>query len=655
MSSTATALEITPPMNVGVYGTTRAGKTRFLYELLAAWNRDYRLVERSPEAIKFLQDIEPDIKAYNQSRGTVASLEGIKVVVQRPGEQPPWTLTFRDLRGEFLAQEVDDLRKAGKQAAIPRQVRECNAFVFFFDPTSEDAPDQIEAHHTRELRRATRFIDFVLAQRQNRYLPILFVLTRLDRWEKDQPTRKRAIAWIDRVNEHLRAAYRRGLGTHYPPRLVERNATTLCISSVRPQETEPVVERLADLVKDCAEFKTGDRGRTRSIIAAIAVLVGLFSAFAALAFFLVREPQKNAPGTRTPAKAVREWTADEVTTQLDELDRVLAVHPSGRTLPALADTKPLNEAFRWLPVKIEWTRADTNFTPKLRQRMQVTLERLITLVEAKLDPPPGEPLETRWQVVSQYLEDAPEVEQQPELERIRNRAWTLAQQQLAQQLATILKRREAVASPPADALIEVLTALRTQEQDLRRVRIGALKAQQALLAEVQTAATFLEDRKNTKRYAARFRLVGARLVQTNADEVRRGLAWNSPNEFFDATEAGFNVLLMPTRLDASEVTYRTRQADYEVRFGLGGPVLLRLLRWNETTEKFDDLHDFDLTAKGVAGPLRALGLPLLVPGQTTVQKKVEWQGYEITFELTDLPAVPALLTEAVARRAGEQP
>jgi hypothetical protein len=653
-----------PPLNVGVYGTTRAGKTRFLYELLAGWHRDYRLVERSEQAIKFLQEVEPDIRTYNESRGTVATLEGIKVVVQRGGDQPPWTLTFRDLRGEFLAQEVDDLHKAGQQqqAAIPRQVRECNSFVFFFDPTSEDAPDQLEAHHERELRRAGRFIDYVLAQRQNRYLPILFVLTRLDRWEEDPELQASVSAWIDRVNEKMRTAYRKALGKHFPPRLVDPLATMLCISSVRANEVEPVVERLSELVQDCAEFQSADRRRTRSVLGVLTLTLGLFLLLSAGVFLWVREGKPTTNPNKTQNKPVREWAPDEVTAQLEELDRQLGTHPRGDTLPTVADARTLNDGFRWLPAKLEWTRNDSAFTPALRQRMQATLDRLIGVVQTKLVQPPGEPLGPRWQIVNAYLEDVPDAPEQRALEQLRGDAWTLGRALVAQEIAGILKRRDAVASAPADAIGEVLSLLRTQEQELRRTHIGGLKAQQALVADIQTAATFLEDRKNTKTYGAKFTVVSARVSAQVAggtvSDATCGLTWRSPTNDPDSKN---NYELVPTRIDASEVTFRTKSAEYPIKFGLGGPVLLKLMVWNDAAErdpdlsKYQPLHDFDLSAKGFAGPLRVLGLPLLVPGETTYRKKVDWQGYEIKFELNDLPRVPPLLAEATARFQGGGP
>lgn len=647
MSAAELSGTITPPLNVGVYGNTRAGKTRFLYELISGWHRNFRIVESSEQTTAFLQEIEPDIRAYQHSRGTVKTIENIQVLVQRGENQAPWNLTFRDLRGEFLAHEVDDLRRVGKQASIPRQVRECNSFVFFFDPTSEDAPEQIEAHHTRELRRAERFIDYVLAERQNRYLPILFVLTRLDRWEANHDLRKRIGDWIGRVNQKLKTAYRRALGGHFPQRLVDPMATTLCISSVRENQAEQVVDRLGELVQECAEFNQRDRRHLRSVLGSLILTLGLFAVLVLGIFWWVGGDGKpQLP--KQPRTTVQEWTADEVRTQLAGLDRVLAAHPRGRTLPTLDDARALNTFLRWLPAKLEFTRNDANFPAGVRREMETALERLVNTIQLKLDAPPGEPVDPRWKVIVAYLEDVPPAVDQPALEQLRGDAWALGRQRLVRQLAEILRRRERVDSPPQDAILEILSTLRHEEQEIQSVRIGGLKAQEALLSELRTTATFLEVRKNTRMMTARFQLTSARLIGVNVSQTERGLQLLSPGKALPKY-----ILLQPSRVDAREVKFTTLQPNYPVEIGLGSPVTLRLAIWNEPAGDFDTLKDFDLAAPGQAGPLAPLGLPLLVLGQTRVQKQLEWQGYELKFDWLDLPRAPGLLEAAASQVAGD--
>jgi len=644
----STASRPSPPLNVGVYGTTRAGKTRFLYELLANWHRNYRIVEQSEQAVRFLQEIEPDIKAYNQSRGTVASVEGIQVVVKRGEDQVPWKLTFRDLRGEFLAKEIDDLTKenADKAASIPRQVRECNSFVFFFDPTSEDAPAELEAHHARELRRAEQFIDYVLAQRENRYLPILFVLTHLDRWESNARLRTRVASWIDRVNEKLRGAYRKALGKHFPTQLIDKDLTTLCVASVRANETEPVVHRLGELVRECDEFQRADRSRLRGVLGSLFWTLGLFAVIAATALWFVRDLGPSATTTR-PTVPVRDWTVDQVREQLAELERQIKAHPSGRMLPSLAEAHSLNESLRWLPAKLDTTKDDSTYSPALRQQMQESLNRLVALVREKLAGPPGEPVAPRWEIVAAYLKDTPDSPDQLDLFALRREVWAgPARQAIVEELSTILRRREQVLSQPADTIGEVLSALRRREQALVETRIGGLKSQQALIEDLRTAATFLEDRKSSKGYGGTFRLTSARVIGANVSDLERALTWSSPGQEMD-----YKIRLIPGTVRPSEVTFTTKTADYPLKFGLGGPVKMQLYLWSNASEKYEPLRDFDIPA----GPFRILGLPMLVSGQTTSQRRIEGGGYEIQFELSELPRAPLLLEEAVARLQGAAP
>jgi len=115
----------------------------------------------------------------------------------------------------------------------------------------------------------------------------------------------------------------------------------------------------------------------------------------------------------------------------------------------------------------------------------------------------------------------------PLLEEVRRDAWKLARATVTQDIAAILKRYEAAASTkPEAALGDVLAALRTHEQEFKRARIGSPTAQQALLADVQTTATFLEVRRSQRSYTGKFQVVSARVEGNNLAPVERGLMWN---------------------------------------------------------------------------------------------------------------------------------
>ena len=94
------------PINVGVYGCTAAGKTRFLFELLRAWERDRRLLTLSENCQRFLATVEVEVTRFSGSRGTTAPTEGIEVRVRGGEKDQPSDWVFRDLRGELLSDEV---------------------------------------------------------------------------------------------------------------------------------------------------------------------------------------------------------------------------------------------------------------------------------------------------------------------------------------------------------------------------------------------------------------------------------------------------------------------------------------------------------------------------------------------------------------------
>ena len=134
-------------INVGIYGCTKAGKTRFLFQLLNRWERTRRLLGQSEACQKFLANVESEIEKHDGSMPTVATTEGIKVKVRRDGNEAPLELVFRDLRGELLSGELDQIASLNRNGVIPTQVRQCDAFLFFFDPASSENPADIDKHH----------------------------------------------------------------------------------------------------------------------------------------------------------------------------------------------------------------------------------------------------------------------------------------------------------------------------------------------------------------------------------------------------------------------------------------------------------------------------------------------------------------------------
>ncbi|MCS6896443.1 MAG: GTPase domain-containing protein, partial [Nitrospira sp.] len=431
-------------INVGIYGCTKAGKTRFLFQLLNRWERTRRLLGQSETCQKFLATVESEIEKHGGSMPTVATTEGIRVKVRSEGNDPPLELVFRDLRGELLSGELDQIASLNRNGVIPTQVRQCDAFLFFFDPASSENPADIDKHHQRELKRAKMFIEYVLKVRENRHLPIIFVLTHLDRWENDVNIRGKADRWANEVHAKLVELYYSGLRSLHPKTIVDRSRTIFRISSVdKTPEAEKRLQEVVDqLIEMVADSKSHRRWLRKSglysliagavVLSTIPLVIWLLSSTGSSLFTARKADDRSA---------IAELPEREIITRLDDLDRMLRAHPPGKQLPSVEEAKKVNHHLRWLTQRLEPDSGGTNgLSEETMQRMRSALESLAKVIQAKADSDSHLPADLT-PILGTYLEDLPDmVSTSPVLAAAQTRYWLLQRAQVVEQVASIMKR-----------------------------------------------------------------------------------------------------------------------------------------------------------------------------------------------------------------------
>jgi len=640
-------------INVGIYGCTKAGKTRFLFQLLHRWEQTRRLLGQSETYHKFLTTVKSEIEKHGGSMPTVATTEGIWVKVRRDGNDAPLELVFRDLRGELLSGELDQIASLNRNGVIPTQVRQCDAFLFFFDPASSENPADIDKHHQRELKRATMFIDYVLKKRENRHLPIIFVLTHLDRWENDANIQRKADRWIEEVHAKLVELYESGLRRFYPKTIVDRSRIFFKISSVgnTPEADERLEEVVDQLIELVADSKSHQRRLQKKGLYTLLIAGAVVLSMLPLGNWLLSSKGNSPPklSKGNDRIAVAEMSEQEIVTNLDELERMLKAHPRGAQLPSVEEAKKLNHHLRWLTQRLEPDSGGTaGLSEKTIKRMQSALESLAKLIQTKADSDSTSPT-VLTPILTAYLEDLPDLTSTSDvLAAVQMRYWQLQRAQAVEQVASIIKRRKEVGSSPIDTLDEVVSKLRSIEQEVRHCRVFGPQAQQDLLQEIQTSATFCDDRKNSKSYPATFRIASATLVsEKHIDLAWRCITLQSPGQ--DSVDYA----LKPSRKSDTELWFTTKQPAYPIILGLGIPVTARLSVHDAAEDRWQTLHEFDLTDE--QGPLAPLGLPLLRRDQPEVAKLLRWEGMELKIEFSGFPRVPPLLWEATASGKERKP
>lgn len=639
-------------INVGIYGCTHAGKTQFLFQLLRYWQQT-RQVELSETAKRFLADREREIKLYQRPIATAAATEGIAVTVLKESDglwpNELLTLVFRDLRGELLSDELDKLDKGSsivREGVIPKQVRECDAFLFFFDPTSSENPDDIDRHHERELRRAEVFIKYVHQVRQNRLLPVVFVLTHLDQWEHNDDICRRAGCWFEKVHAKLQQVHKLLHLREFPASLTDPERICFQVSSVREREEallqlDATVKQLLSLCRDAEKYVRSLResGR-RAVLASVATLAIVVAL--ALSFWFADTPSspddEQVPIAETPEEVVLD--------RLEDLRNVLARHPRDGRLPNMEDAKQVNDHLRWLVLRLAATPGENDaLSPDTLTSMRKALDEIGALVLRKLNPS-GHSAARVLPVLATYLQDLPDLSSiSPELAQAQDAYWEVYRKAVLEQLSEILERRRAVGSAPFDTLDEVIQTLRNIEKEVHESRVFGTRKKDTLLKDIRNALTFCEDRKKYGTYSVSFRVENAR---HESDEPKwRSLTIKSPGQ--RSPDFG----LKPEN-NGPGVAYRTKQESYQLTLGLGSPVTCEVSVLDvdgrrkasaPAAEVWRTEWKKHLTAN--PSPLDPLGLPLLSGAEGGFKLHLEEEG--MVMDLIFVAKVPPLLWEAATR------
>ena len=638
-------------IDVGVYGCTAAGKTRFLFELLRGWKREGRLLNPSEDCRRFLEVVEGEIARFGGSRGTTAPFDNITVEQVR-GEDPnvrsSWK--FRDLRGEVLSKELDSITTLEPRAnIIPSQVKACHGFLFFFDPRNSENIKTVDQHHKQELRRAERFIEFVLGDRQNRHMPIIFVLTHLDSWEGDGRILEMAQRWEDRIVASLRTFYADHLISHYPAELLDKDKVSVRISSVTGTGIEQVAERLTELVAATEKFAKKDRSRARPfLIAGLLALVVMTFVGVWLNATSGRGGRRDGTSTKSERSIIAGWGDAEVAAKLEELDALLKIHPANGEFPTAEDAEKVGSHLRWMREKISLSRAagpDTiRLKPDTAEDMKTSLERVAGRVAPIAEDGEGD-LSARLAILRAYLEDLPDMTAiTPKLGQIQARYWELRRAAAVERLGEVIARRRQAKSPPNETLIELIGALKILEQEMSEDKVSGQENKTKIINELKTSFTFCEDWRKANCYELKCKLADA--SATNVDPNYRSLRFDPDGQF------NKEFILEPQKIGPDAQKYSTKSDDYPLKVGLGDQIVVWLNAYH-SDRTWEKLHKFYLP--GEPGPLTPLGLSIPKRNQERLIQVLNWKdpkggNYQLEMEFFDFPASPPLLWDAAELR-----
>jgi GTPase SAR1 family protein len=490
----------TPPetLRIGIYGCTNAGKTTFLHALLEYWTDQKRIIPKNTAVLGFMQRTAAEVEAYGSVRPTTAESTDLSITLRRDKNESDLEITCRDLRGELLSDDLDATAPGNANGPLRGQIQECDAFLFFFDPTAREHQAAPDKHYDREFQRAEKLLEAVLSTRENRYLPIVFVLTHHDQWQRDATIIANVQRWktrlIDRMKELYRTRYkglRPNVLTNREQIFIETAATEQTADSNR--RLEAVIHRLATLSRRCKGFLSIVRRRFLLIamLASIAVLIPV------VLLLLPRGSPEPKPGKTIAALLDRHAKdlgvgmpaeASQIADYAIKLHRILVdlltvsggevnSEPQPTATDVTAAARMLEDAAQKLMK--EGKAAEVDRDTRL-QLLGVTLGGLQRPAEGTTDP----------------LTPAYEL------------YWRIADDKTRASLRTTVKERKNVGSPPR----ETLRRLAAQAEELRKEHesyaVAVTPQGEGLLTQLRETQSFCEDRVNAGAYSVSVLVLG---------------------------------------------------------------------------------------------------------------------------------------------------
>jgi len=349
------------PLKIGIFGRTHAGKSQFLYQLLTA-NSDW-VLNKNPAASQFVTNFRQRHDS-GESTATESAIDGIQLDLQCPGLDIAIEISFSDLKGEILEADLRSLHDARSDDdnLVQKQIdgQQCNAFLFFFDPISQDQPVRIDQHHEESLEQVRQLLTHVVPAKQNDCLPIIFVLTKKDLWEGAGAASPdtRIEQWKDQAVQELKSQYGRTLGNTFPDNLADPKYVVSEVNSIHPEGEDVfrTIRRLHDLEQQVTKGKQELREKFSKVLYS---LIGVsITVVGALCFSIWgREPAETGgiPFRGNSPQGINAMTPEEVASGLEETRKRLEAYLDPAITVSADDAKLLGEDLQWITMKLRLT------------------------------------------------------------------------------------------------------------------------------------------------------------------------------------------------------------------------------------------------------------------------------------------------------------
>lgn len=627
-------------VKVGIYGNTYAGKTRFLYELIRKWQDSRRILQVSDGCTNFMSTTHAEMETHGATQPTAAKTEDIRCGATYGSTAEPKHFLFRDLRGEELAKQLDKIDDLPSKHDMPAQVATCDAFLFLFDPTCGELDEgDIPRRYEQELKRAKKFIRYLVTARQNRLLPVLFAQTHADVLESRPELTDRADQWLKDISEFSRSVFREHLDRMFPREAFEHERITTRLASHRDGNMEEIAERLWDMAQSSKDHLRRHRKKKRAVILAITIF--------AVAILPIMGGVLLSSGGEVVVKGLPPVPTEpasegDLQAEIKSLEDVCAAIPKDTHLPTRNACEKLNEHLR--PIVIVYQNSGampSDMVARARSAIDAAADALSVLRTAVQRGQSRENVEL-LAVALTGLPDCKEIS--GKLALAQQEYWSAVRRLIVTESAALLSQQKEGGASAEASIDALLGFMRDQINELESSGVYSSGARDQLLSDARSSIVFCEGLKE-----AGFRPVSIEINAASGPKgaTRRFLEFRLGPHSFDkeAPEAKHYILLTASANSVSFVP-DTKLPRMGLKLRPYGKVALKGSSggtWSSIVEP---------QVPQVPGPLSRIGLPFWKLDGTPMVIGIAKDDYRLEIAVKELCEPPSLLVEAAKALEG---
>ncbi len=259
-------------LNVGIYGNTSVGKTRFVY---AVCDKAYSIAGSAlnDNASSFYKRIQGTLKHRNKLETTTGITEGIEVSIRKKdldiaynNAEDKCAFVFKDWSGELISEQakgmIDPSGTKSGPSDLEEAIRKCDAFIYVVNPFNRGQEENVEFAKIketldRELETLQRFLKRLHGLRGNNYLPVMIVITHDDIIQKSEYKIQSCVSeWKSKAVKIIQEECKHALDNYFPSEMIKENSIFYQISLIAsPEITLRILGQLCEQRKIADNFK----------------------------------------------------------------------------------------------------------------------------------------------------------------------------------------------------------------------------------------------------------------------------------------------------------------------------------------------------------------------------------------------------------------